>query len=320
MRRLITLIATVVLGITLFTSCSRKPGKVKIGYFPVSGNLVFFIGIEKGFLKGEGLEIEPVKFARSKEAMDAMLTGRVDAVAPMGFTTIFAVEQNQPGMLKIYLPGGEAKDHIVSHVIVRKESDINSIEDLKGKKIGTYAGTAHKMWLELLLKRLNYDPKKDVAVVQVASNLLVPALMAGQYDALYATEPYTTTALVRGMARSLIDNPRSKYIIDPFPSGSFVFTTKFLQEKPKVAKKIYRAMKKSIEFMRTNELEAKMLLPKYTPIDEEVATASDVHAFYEVNDDTINAIQQVADMLFEYKLLGNRLDVRKMLLTDKDFE
>jgi 1-deoxy-D-xylulose 5-phosphate reductoisomerase len=79
-------------------------------------------------------------------------------------------------------------------------------------------------------------------------------------------------------------------------------------------------MKKSVEFMETHKLEAKMFLPKYTPIDEEVAKASDIHALYEINDTTINAIQQLADMLLEYKLLESRIDVRKMLLTDKDFQ
>ena len=321
MKRLTCIIVLTVVGITLLTmGCTQKPEKVKIGYFPVSGDLAFFVGVEKGFFKEEGLDVEPVKFAESKEAMDAMLTGRVDVCAPMGFTTIFAVEQNQTGLLKIFLPGGEAEGHIVSHLIVKKDSNIRSIEDLKGKKIGTYAGTAHRMWLELLLKRLNLDPEKDVTIVQVASNLLVPSLMAGQFDALYATEPYTTTALIKGMARSLIDNPRSKYIINPFPSGSFVFTTKFWEEKPKIAMKIYQAMKKSIDFMRANELEAKMILPKYTPIDEEIAKACDVHAIYEINDTTIGAIQELANMLFEYKLLEKKIEVKGMLLTDEDFK
>lgn len=316
----IAALAVIALIIVLvITQTKREPGRVKIGYFPVSGDLAFFVAIEKGFFKEEGLNVEAVKFAESKEAMDAMLTGRADAVAPMGFTTIFAVEQNQPGLLKICIPGGEAEGHIVSHLIVRNDSSITSIEDLKGKKIGTYAGTAHRMWLELLLKRLNLDPKKDVTIVQVAPNLLVLALMAGQYDALYATEPYTTTALIKGMARSLIDNPRSKYIINPFPSGAFVFTAKFWQEKPKIAKKIYRAMRRGVEFMEAHELEAKMFLPKYTPIEEAVAKASDVHAAYAINDTTINAIQQLADMLFEYKLLEHKVDVKKMLLTEKDF-
>lgn len=306
--------------ILVVTQTKKEPENVKIGYFPVSGDLSFFVGIEKGFFKEEGLDVEPVKFTSSREAMDAMLTGRIDAVAPIGFTTIFAVEQNQPGLLKIYLPGGEAEGHIVSHLIVKRDSNIKSIENLKGKKIGTYTGTAHRMWLELLLKRLNFDPKNDVTIIQVAPNLLVPSLVAGQYDALYATEPYTTLALVKGFAQSLIDNPRSKYIINPFPSGSFVFTTKFWQENPQIAKKIYRAMKKSLMFIHDHELEAKMLLPKYTPIEEEVVNASDVHAVFEVNVTTINAIQKLADMLLENEILTKKINVKNMLLTEVDFK
>lgn len=318
MRRIIVLIM-IVLVILLAAGCSKKEDKVTIGYFPVSGDLAFFVSMEKGFLQEEGLKVEPVRFTSSRAAMDAMLIGKIDAVAPIGFTTIFGVEQNQPGSLKIYLPGGETKGHVVSHIVVGKDSDISSIEDLKGKKVGTYAGTAHRMWIELLLKKLNLDPQKDVTVVQVDSSLLVPSLFAGQFDALYATEPYTTIALVRGEARSLIENPRSKYIIDPFPSGSFAFTTSFWQENPEVAKKIYKAMKRSVKFIDSNPLEAKLLLLKYTPIDEEVARASDVHAVFEVNDTTIKAIQEVADMLFDYNILEKRIEVEKMVLTDSDF-
>ncbi len=58
MKRLITLLAMAILGITLLTSCARKSEKVKIGYIPIADCAQLYVAIEKGFFEQEGLEIE----------------------------------------------------------------------------------------------------------------------------------------------------------------------------------------------------------------------------------------------------------------------
>lgn len=311
-------VISIILSLTLSINCAHKPNEVKIGYFPVSGDLAFFVALEKSFLKEQGLNVEPVKFGNSQEAMNAMLTGQVDLIAPIGFTTVFAVEQNKPGLLKIFLPGGEGEGHVVSQIIVRKNIGIKCIEDLKGRKIGCPTGTAHRMWLELMLKRMKLDPKKDVTIIQVHRNMLVPALASGEYDAFYATEPHTTVAIEKGIGVSLIDNPRSKYIMNPFLSGSFVFPTRFIRERPEVSRKVYDAFKKSLEFMETHPDEARKLLPKYTALDEKLAQKTHIHAIYEPTEKIINAIQKEADLLYEFQLLEKRIDVKSMILREED--
>jgi len=312
---LFSLIVALIIG---FIGCAKNPENVKIGYFPVSGDLAFFVAYEKGFFKEQGIEVEPVKFGNGQEAMNALLTGRVDLIAPIGFTTIFAVEQNKPGLLKIFLPGGEGEGHVVSQIIVRKDLNIKTIKDLRGRKIGCPTGTAHRMWFELMLRKMGFDPKKDVTIIQVDRKMLVPALASGEYDAFYATEPHTTVAMEKGIGVSLVDNPRSKYIMNPFLSGSFVFPTKFIKRNPKLAKKIYLAFKKALKFIKEHPYEAKKLLPKYTALDEKLAQKTHIHAIYDFTKEIIAVIQKEADLLYKYKLLEKKINVKSMILQKED--
>ena len=322
MRRFVGLLPLVALSAALFLGCPRKPAEVRVGYLPITGDVPFFVAMEKGYFSHEGVTVKATPFREAKEAMDALIAGQVDVLAPVSLTPIFGVEQNQPGTLRMALPGGETEGHVVSHVLVKLESPINSVDDLKGKRIGTFVGGAQKMWLELFLKRVNIDPAKDVTIIQVSPDLLVPSLLSGQYDALYATEPYTSMAVAKGLAKVLVENPRSKYIIDPFVSGaSLVFTSKFWTAQPRTAKKAYSAMKKGIEFLEANAADAKRMIPKYAPTDTDVVLKSDLGKFYaKVSPQTADAIQKEADLLTQAGILTKHVDVKSILLYDKDFK
>jgi NitT/TauT family transport system substrate-binding protein len=315
----VILSAFVVFAVIAGVCCTRAPEKVKIAYIPFSADLPYFVALEKGYFKEEGLEIEPIKSANSNEMMNALLAGQVDAIAPVGFSTIFSVEAASPGQIKIYLPGGETEGHIVSHLIVKKDSPFRNIQDLKGKRIGTYTGSTQLMNLRLFLEKAGFSPDKDFIIMQVSSDLQIQALEAGQFDALFSVEPFTTNAIAKNIARSMIDNPRSKYIVDPFVSGAAVMTMKNLKDRPELSEKIFRAMLRGANFVRSNEAEAKQYLIKYTTTEETVALNSDTYAWFELDQKTKDAIQKLADLYLEFKIIPVKLDLERMYLTESDF-
>lgn len=306
-----------ILGI-VFAMTQRKQERVRIGYMPYTSNLPFFVAQEKGFFEKEGLEVEAIRFSSSKEAMDALLTGKIDAEGTIGLSTLFAIESASPGQIKFFLPCVETNDKFANYLLVKKGSNISRIEDLKGRKIGTYSGTTQLLYLRLLLKELGIDPKKDVTIIQVSPQLEIEAFGTGQFDALFTIEPAATIAMEKGIGDPLIKNPRGKYIISPFPAGAFPLATKFLHESPGKAKRIYKAIDRAVDFIKTNEDEAKRIVPKYTGLEDTIAQKGGLYVWWKMKDTRTEPMQKLADILYENKEISAKVNVGKMILTEED--
>ncbi len=322
MRRkwLILVITTLVVVVMLLIFKPRKRHEsqepflqeVKIAYVQFSADLPFFVALEKGFFEQQQLKVIPVKAANSSEMLNALIAGDVQAVAPVGFAAIFGIEQRAPGTIKTYLPGGETEGHNVSNILVRRNSALRFPRELVGKKIGTYTGASQLMNLKLILNSLGIDPIKDVTIVQVAPTLQIQALEAGQFDALFTVEPFTTAALAKGIAQSIIENPRCKYIVDPFVSGACVFTTDFLNKDFGLAQRIYRSMTAGVSFIKSYPGAAKAILPKYTEMTDEILHVTELYAWFPVDETTLDAVQKLADLYVEYGILSRKINIQEL--------
>jgi NitT/TauT family transport system substrate-binding protein len=321
---LIILILIVVVGI-IAVSCIKKSEnptiKVRIALPPYTGDLPFYVAIEKGYFADQKLNIEIIQTKESSEALNASLAGKVDIIAPISFSALLAAEIKSPGEFKLFLPGGESDKIIGSYLLIKKDSTIKEIKELKGKKIGTYTGATQLLYLKLFLIEVGFDPDKDITIIQVAPELQAQALEANQYDALFTIEPYSTIAIQNGIARVLIENPRVKYIVNPFISGSAAVSTKFVKENPNILKNIYKALSQGLDFIRTNETGAREILPKYTPLDASLAQKAGLIEWYKV-DEPVNygAIQKISDLLYENKILSSRVEVKSMFLEKNQLE
>ena len=319
MKRFYVLSLLLILTIFFVTSsCAKKPEMVRIALCPYTGDLPFFVAIDKGYFNEYGFEVKEVRCGNSSEALNALLANKVDVIAPISFSALLAAEIKAPGDVKLFLPGGESDKIVGSYLLVRKDSPFTSIEQLKSKKIGTYTGVTQLLYLKLFLKMVGIDPEKDIEIVQVGPALQAQALDAGQFDALFTIEPYSTVAIEKGIAKVLIENPRVKYIVNPFISGSAAVSSRFLEENPEAVKKVYKAVAKSLDFIRENEEEARNSLPKYTPLEESIARKAGLLEWYKV-DEPINmeAIQKISDLLYENGILTSRVLIKDMFLDMK---
>lgn len=179
-----------------------------------------------------------------------------------------------------------------------KASEIKTVEQLRGKKIGTYTGVSQLLYLRLYLKKSGLEPDKDVTIVQVGTDLQIQALGAGQYDALFTVEPYGTIAVVRGIAKVLVSNPRSNYIQNPFWSAAAGVRSDYLRENRSALNAVYQALADGVRFVRKDSSAAKALLPKYTPMEPEIAAKSGLYKWVLLDEEfDRTGMQQLADML-----------------------
>jgi len=245
--------------------------EVKIGYLTLVMSLPTFVALEKGFFQEQGLKVVNTPFESGTLIVDALVAGRIDVNAGSAIIGHWMVEQNLPGAFKIFIIyHAPAKD--VSFVLmVAKDSPLKEMKDLKGKRIGTFPGITSLSLAKAVL-RPHFDPNKEVTLIEIPPGNIVQALAAGQIDAYFSIEPFGMMAEAKGVGRHLVKHPlQALNLQNGFPGAVFAFNSKFLKEKPILAKKVKAAIYKGVDFIHTNEGEARKFLIKYTNLPEPFA-------------------------------------------------
>lgn len=314
---LITGIVGLILSGTFLIGCREKPSDsadgqpVRIAYLPTTSCLPLFVALEKGYFKEGGINVEAIRFTGTNDAINAVLAGRADGTPGFGLSTFFAIEAREPNSLKIYMPCVEDDENYANFLLVPKDSPITSIEELDGKKIGTYISSTQLLYLKLIMKKV-LPEGHEWKILQVGSNLQIQALAAGQFDALFTLEPYATKAVKDGIARVLVANLRGKYIFSPFPAGANCFSASFVEQRQEVASKVAQAFAKAVIFIRNDPVAARAILPKYTPITADLTSEVGLYAWWLPGEEDFSALDKLSSLLSSQKLIDKTVKAQDM--------
>lgn len=271
----ITLIIIGIFGFTYFQTSSKKlvptfqNVKVNIGYMPFATNWAIYVADKGGFFKKEGLDINLIKFNVGTDGANALLRGDISAFSINTFTDILNIESRTPNSLKLYTLQQSSNKMHGEFLIARNGSNIKSISDLKGRKIGVTPGT----FVTAMVKRAYTDKldfTKEGTIVPLASNLQLQSLQSGQIDALLAFDPTATMAISQNIGYILDDHPWGK-ISEPFPIGGITFSTSFINSNKEVTVKIATAIKNAIIYGRNHRSSLAPIVSEYTDLESSIA-------------------------------------------------
>lgn len=287
--------------------------EVKIGYLNLVMSLPTFVAHEKGYFQEEGLKVTLTPFESGTLIVDALVAGRIDVNAGSAIIGHWLVEQNLPGTFKFFLIYGpfEAQDNTFT-IIVGKDSPYKSLAELKGKRIGTFPGIASLSLAKAVLRN-SFDPDKEVTLIEVPPGNIVQALAVGQIDAYFAPEPFGMIAIAKGVGRQLVKSPLLLLNLKTgIPGGAFAFNSKFLKEKPAVAKKLKMLYYKAVDFIYSNETEARKFLIKYTNLPEPFAMKIPFEEWIKVERFNRASAQAYFDLLKKERLFQRHIDTSKL--------
>ena len=296
-----------------------QPGtRIRIGYWPIAAGLPFYVAVEKGFFKEAGVDVEPIKFAGAQQVMEAMLSGRADGSANgTGSANLAIGEIASPGLFKIIVSNPSNAKNVLDEFLVPKDSPVNAISELKGKKVGSGPGIQNVTLCKTVLERSGVT---DATVIELPIGQHVASIAAGQIDAVYTLEPTGTVGRLNGVTRVLEAGVIAKYILGnpmaPWFGGSASVTNEFIGKAPEVTKKYIAAYARGVEFVRKQPADARQYLKGYTAIEGQLTAEVPLAAYTLYNEFTkadVEMFQKFFDLFTDKKIFEKRVLVEPML-------
>ena len=189
------ILAGLLLVTVLFSGCGtgQKSDKVSIGLLKLTSSAPIFIGIEKGFFKEEGLDLDVQWFEAAQPIAVATASNKIDVGATGITASLFNMVGSGQLLTLVADKGREHSGYSSSAIVVRKdlwEQGLRNIGDLKGKRIGiTQTGSTFHYMIGRLLeaKGLTLNDVEIVSLGKISS--LMASLQSGQVDAVILNEP-----------------------------------------------------------------------------------------------------------------------------------
>ena len=307
-----------------YAACDKYE-EVTSAWLPIMQTTAYYVATEEGLFEKACIKVKSNKMQSPNHIIDALVGGRADFGPPGAAAGIaMLAEEKFPGTFKVFgLQGGGIKvDLINDGLIVKTNSPIKSFAELKGYTIGHVPGIQWRTITKHLVRSAGLDPDKDVKLVDLAVPQQVPAVLGGSVNATLSLEPVgSIAAATAGVDRAVI-NPVAMVIADPFYSGAAVLTTKFIKERPDVARKIVAIIDEATALAMADFDKYKAIIPKYTAIRDtqlDLLAKPYLRSFSDLNETDLNSYQAFVDVFFSEGVMKKKMDVRTKILKESDF-
>jgi NitT/TauT family transport system substrate-binding protein len=293
--------------------------KVKVGVFPVSSSLPYFVALERGFFKEQNVEPELVRLIGGPPNVAAMITNQIDAAAVL--VTIEGMNANlkKPGVAMYISINSQNKTYQMEQFVVRRGYQATSLKDLKGAKIMSAPGPANVTMAKAALAAVGLK-EGDYTIDQLDMGQHVNAMTAGTFDAGYTLEPNASTMRKMGIATTLEAGVIAHYVLGDPNANAFVggcaLTTDFIKSRPDVARRFTAGWEKAVRLINENPGEARKHLVKNTFTPEDVVDTVPMIRYFMAGDLSAKDkadYQKFIDFSVQTGTLSEKIEVAKYL-------
>jgi len=205
------------------------------------------IAEEKGYFLEEGIDMEVKGYPTGKAALAATLNGETD----MGTVADTPIVANSFKRKDFAFFGTILDSAQHAKAIARKDRNINTPQDLIGKRVATTIGTtAHFFMVTFFI--MNSMDLADVGIVNLKPKEMVQAIVNGDVDAIFAWEPNILKAeKILGDNAVLLSSE-----VGYRQTFNLVSKKDFIENNPELLKRTLKALLKAEEFAKNNRSES----------------------------------------------------------------
>lgn len=312
-------LAATAIGSVIFSASAfaeGKPDVIRVGS-TAPGHLKFILERHNGTLAKEfekdGIKVEFIAFTNGgSEATTALATGAVEVI----------YTGNNPA-LRVAAAGADVKAIGLSSfvkengsaIIVRADSPIKTLQELKGKKVAYLTGTVRHSTFAKALKSAGLT-LADVESLNLAFDASGPALVRGDVDAVVESGDVAAKLVETGQARVILDASSH-----PEWSAPFLISVngEFARKYPDIVKRI---LKVDIETARWADAHPEETISIF--VDETKSSEKSVRQSYKDNvfhqdpritPEALQSLKGEEQFMTEAKLLKGAVDYDKWIDT-----
>ncbi|WP_089606309.1 sulfonate ABC transporter substrate-binding protein [Acinetobacter piscicola] len=308
----VTLLSASLATIMLLSGCAKQQetttlniGYQKYGLLPIikeRGDL------DKA-LKEKGVNIKWVEFPAGPQLLEGLNVGSVSFGEAGEAPPIFAQAANSN---LVYIANQPAAPKAEA-LIVPKDSNIKSIQDLKGKRVVLNKGSnVHYLLLKVL--EANHLKLEDIQVVYLPPADARAAFEKGAVDAWVIWDPFFASAekqlgaKVLATGENLVSNHQF-YLAD----------RKFAEQHPDLLKAVVNELNTTTQWVSQHQADAAKLLEKPTGLPLDVLNTSISRMGFGVqpiSNQVAKEQQYVADAFYQQKLIPNKINIQAAILAN----
>ncbi|MCU4579150.1 sulfonate ABC transporter substrate-binding protein [Acinetobacter courvalinii] len=316
-----TLIAASLASLMGVAGCAKKPeqqsttkqetttlniGFQKYGILPI----VKAKGELEKTLAAQGIQVKWVEFPAGPQLLEGLNVGSVVLGEAGEAPPIFAQAAN-PNLVYVAnqpaAPSAEA-------LIVQKDSPIQSIQDLKGKRIALNKGSnVHYLLLKLLEE--NNLTLSDIQPVYLPPSDARAAFEKGAVDAWVIWDPFLAAAEHQIHARVIANG---EHLVSNHQF--YLSDRQFAQNHPQVLNTVVTTLNQTTDWVKTHPDDAAKLLEKPTALEFDILKTSISRMGFGVqpiSEKVAKEQQYVADAFFAQKLIPKQLVIQDALLKNE---
>ena len=227
-------------------------------YNPVSMVLKEKGLLEKEFAK-DGIGIRWVQTLGSNKALEFLNAGSIDFGSSAGAAALVSKINGNP-IKSIYVYSQPEWTALVT----RKDTTINTIADLKGKRVAVTRGTDPHIFLVRALQSVGLT-EKDIHPVLLQHPDGKTALIRGDVDAWAGLDPMMAQAEVEDGARLFYRNKGAN------TWGILSTRIEFLKEHPDLVKRVLKVYEEARKYSLANYAEEKKAFQAATKLSDQIA-------------------------------------------------
>ncbi len=295
-------------------SAEQKPAKIRLAYSTSLTSELKIVAKQMGWFEEEfknaGIPIEYNKFISGPPIIEAFNGGRLDVGQAGDQPSIQAKANNiDIKVIGIFCKGIFTPAAKYTSVVVPTGSDIKSIKDLKGKKVGVSVGTNYH---KVLLYFLKYHglTVNDITLVNMDNVNIRAAIASKNIDAGVLGEPYVATLEYDKLGHKIDDRTDIKPVYN-----AIIADNEFAKKYPHVVQRILKVYDKAAKWVAENPQQAIELVAKDSGVKLEVAEQAVLSNQYDlrITEDAVQSFQETEKFLKENRVIKRDVDINELI-------
>jgi NitT/TauT family transport system substrate-binding protein len=289
------------------TTVPAGPANLRVSYVPATTVLPLHVAQAQGIFAKNGLNVTLTEAANISD-IPATLGRQFDLA--LGTATDL-IRAGAAGVDVVQAAGNtnSTKDNPFVKLIVKPDSGITDVAQLKGKTLGTptLSGVIHaavKYWA----KQKGVSPA-DIGGVEAPTPNLPDQLKAGRIDAVEALEPIASTLIKAGNVS--IGSPFDA-ISDTLATNFWLAQGDWAAKNRDVVARFVTSLQEGQAYIQSNPVESRKILQQYTNLPEAVASTVPLPTYnFDIRAGDLDIWVKVLKDIGEF---NGQVDTRKLVL------